>query len=297
MALELKQIRGNTYYLKGSVNSGVYIIDDNKCILIDTGLDETIGRQILRVLEGANLIPTAIINTHSHADHFGANAVVKQRSGARVYATPFEKAVIENPYLEPFYLFSAAPFRELENKFLMGIPCRVDSAIEFPDLEFDDFPVKIIPLKGHSPQQIGVATPDNVLFAADSYFSPEIIDKYKLPYFSDITNTLKTLESLKTSEYAYYLPCHGEVTTAPQKAIDKNISAIQDTRELILEMLNTPMTREEIMAVVVERYNIKLSSTQYVLTLSAVSAYLSHLKNENLLKIEYNKGGLYWKKK
>jgi len=87
------------------------------------------------------------------------------------------------------------------------------------------------------------------------------------------------------------------VTTAPQKAIDKNISAIQDTRELILEMLNTPMTREEIMAVVVERYNIKLSSTQYVLTLSAVSAYLSHLKNENLLKIEYNKGGLYWKKK
>jgi hypothetical protein len=62
-------------------------------------------------------------------------------------------------------------------------------------------------------------------------------------------------------------------------------------------MLNTPMTREEVMAGVAERYSIKLNPAQYVLTLSAVSAYLSHLKNENLLKIEYNKGGLYWKKK
>ena len=192
------KLKGNTYYIDSAVNIGLISDDNGRTIIIDTGLDDDMGRRILKFMRDQNLTPSAIINTHSHADHCGGNNFIVKRTSIPVYATYFEKQLIECPLLEPFYLFSASPLKEMKNKFLMAKESNVNHIIEEGEIEIQGIPLKIIPLFGHSPGMIGVASYDNVLFVGDAFFSPYILDKHGLGYFTDIKNTLKSLEYLKT---------------------------------------------------------------------------------------------------
>ncbi|MGH2533794.1 MAG: MBL fold metallo-hydrolase [Thermomicrobiales bacterium] len=71
----------------GGVNVGVVRADGNRCIMVDTGLNETNAKRVLKAIReelGGEVV--AILTTHGHADHFGGNAAVVKRTGARVYA-------------------------------------------------------------------------------------------------------------------------------------------------------------------------------------------------------------------
>lgn len=286
----LKNIKGNTYYIKGRVNTGVYVYKDNRCVVIDTGSSNDWGRKIHKALEAADLEPELIINTHSHADHYGGNDLLIKRTSAEVAASGIEAAIILNPYLEPFYLYSAHPPKELHNRFLMGKECRVDRIIEPGDFSIGAANLEIVDLKGHSPGQIGVATPDDVLMAADSYFASEIIEKYKLPYFTNIGDTLDTLKRLKNADYSFYLPCHGELSEDIKDEIDINEKAIHETIGVIRWALIRPMTREELLVHLCEEYGLELNITQYYLNQSTLSAYLSYMTDGGMLR-SYVKGG------
>ena len=114
------QLSEKVYYIPNLANIGV-IKDGNNAILIDSGLDDNTAKKILKVLEKENLILKAIINTHSHADHCGGNAYLKEKAQVKIYAPEIESGIIENPILEPLYLFSGAnPISDLKNKFLMA---------------------------------------------------------------------------------------------------------------------------------------------------------------------------------
>ncbi|MDQ3780536.1 MAG: MBL fold metallo-hydrolase, partial [Chloroflexota bacterium] len=81
--------------IPGGVNIGVLRGDGDRLILVDTGLNETNGRKVLRAARdevGGEVV--AILTTHAHADHFGANAAVVKRTGARVYAPAFDEAAL-----------------------------------------------------------------------------------------------------------------------------------------------------------------------------------------------------------
>ncbi|MBA1334833.1 MAG: hypothetical protein HPY66_0453 [Firmicutes bacterium] len=279
----LQRIKGDTYYIKGPVNAGVYIYEDRNCVIIDTGNDDDSGRKIFKTLEGEGLEASSIINTHSHADHFGGNRFLIKRTGAEVMATQIEAAIISNPYLEPFYLFSAHPLKKLQNKFLMGKESRVDRVIEPGVLDLGERTIEIIDLKGHSPGQIGIATPDGVLFTADAFFSSAIVDKYKLPYFTNLRDTIDTLNRLKQTDYEFYLPCHGECITEIKGEVDVNLRAIENTIDMLKQKLTVPMSREEIIALVCSEYGVDLNVSQYYLSQSCISAYLAYLTNEGVL--------------
>jgi len=290
----LKKIKGNTYYLKGPVNAGVYVYEGNSCVVVDTGIDDDAGRKLLKAVDAMGLEISAIINTHSHADHFGGNEIIIKRTGAEVMTKKIEAAIITNPYLEPFYLFSAHPLKTLQNKFLMGKESRVDRYIETGEYELGSVKINIIDLKGHSPAQIGVATPDGVLFTADAYFSSKIIKKYRLPYFTNINDTIQTLKMLKEMEYAYYLPCHGKCVEDIRDEIKVNLDAIYETIDFIHKKLVKPMSREEIVASICKEYGIKLNINQYYLTHSCVSAFLSYMTDEGMLKTLTENYQLKW---
>lgn len=285
MGYKLVHIKGNTYYLDGAAKIGIIKNPENpsKSIVVDTGLDDDAGRRLLKIMQENGMGVGTIINTHSHADHCGGNYIVKSRTGCKIYAPPFDKGLIEYPELEPFYLYSAYPLKELDSKFLKAKGTKVDYVLEEGKLDIDGVGLDIVPLPGHMPGLVGVATSDSVLFAGDSFFSEYILEKHGIPYFTGIGDAMRTLESLKHMGYDYYVPSHGDALESPEKTLDANIRVLKANIVYIADICRTALDREEIVARLIGRYGINQSISQYYLTVSTASAFLSHMTNEGML--------------
>jgi glyoxylase-like metal-dependent hydrolase (beta-lactamase superfamily II) len=293
----LRKILGNTYYLPGPVNIGIYDHGDGCCTAIDTGIDKDSGRKILKALEKEKLTLVRIINTHAHADHFGGNAFLVRRLKVEVWAPPIEAGIILYPELEPLYLYSAQPLPDLQTKFLQAAASPVDKIIEPGEKTAEG--LEILPLPGHSPGQIGVATPDGVLFSGDAYFAIDTLEKYFLPYFVDIPRAKETISRLlATNQYRYYLPCHGILSDDPQKTLAANLERLQEIDEFILSSLKRESkTREALLAELILTHNLLLNPAQYHLYNSTLGAHLSGLVVENKLEFIFCKGKMHWQLK
>ena len=108
-------------------------------------------RGVLLVADELDVTLEAVFITHAHADHFGGAYLLQRRAEVPLYAPALEAAMMENPIIEPLYLFGgASPIKELRNKFTLAKPCRVDHVVEEPGvLEIGPFQVEVIPLPGH----------------------------------------------------------------------------------------------------------------------------------------------------
>src|ERR1700693_3874801 len=217
--MQLIQLPEHSWVIQGGANIGV-IAYEGRCLIIDSGMDKDTGRDILNQVKKLGLTPTALLVTHAHADHFGGAQYLVRQTGLKVYATRVEAAVMSGPILEPLYLFSGAqPPRELQHKFLLAKPCLVDTVLEGNEQAVDHIPLRVIPLPGHSIEQVGVAFGDT-FFVGDAFFTPEILDKHRIPFYTDIQIGLSTLTTLKThiETFKYVVAGHGEIYTATEKA-------------------------------------------------------------------------------
>ena len=294
----MEEVTENAFYIPGAVNTGV-IKMGSEAVLIDTGLDREAGRKILRVLERKGLSVKAIINTHSHADHFGGNSFIVRRTDAKVYAPEIEAGIIQYPYIEPLYLFSAHPVKDLQNRFLMAQASRVDFilkeglGLEGMESLNSELKLEIIPLYGHSPRQIGV-TVDGVLFCADSVFSKEVIDKYKIPLFMDIEKQKQTLSFLEKSKFDLYVPCHAQPTSDISELIEVNLGIMERVEEFLATKSGTT---DEILRRLCKEFGIKLRDfTSYALMAATLKAYLGYLYDKGVLEAEFG-DTVYWKGK
>lgn len=297
MAYKLVHIIGNSYMLEGAVNLGVYHRGKGKCTLIDSGIDDDVGKRAINILKEEGMEIDSIINTHSHADHIGGNAIIQKRLDCEIYASKIEAAIIENPILEPFYLFSAAPPSFLQNKFLMAKPSKVTKVVREGNLDIEGSKFEIINLPGHSLEHIGVVTLDGVFYSGDAYFSKDIIEKHGFPFFQDIDDALKTLEYLNNIKYPFYVPCHGMLDYNIEELIKLNMKAINDAIDLILENLDQPKSTEELSQIIFRHYKINQNSEQYYLTRATLSAYLAYLNNKGNIECQFFEEQLKWQKK
>ena len=286
--MDLVKIGDNLYYIPAPTNIGVIVLEMG-AFVVDSGLDEDSGRKILRALEKNGLKLVGIINTHSHADHCGGNRYLKRRTSARIYAPRGEVCFIENTLLEPIFLFSgASPPEEMKNRFLMAQPSEVDGNAE----ELNE--VRVISLKGHSIDQIGVIF-DDVLFCADSVFSRKVIEKHGIPYHFDVDEERRTLEILRESRYRLYVPSHAEPVPDIKGLVEVNLEAIRIVEESLMESLKENKKTDDIIAGVLKRMKIEVKDIgQYMLLRSAIMAYLSSLRNRKMIKPELRDGVLMW---
>ena len=293
--LELIVVTGNVAYIPGAVNIGV-LRNGERCAVIDTGLDRDSGRNIRKALEAEWLKLEAIINTHSHADHFGGNDYLTRTLKAKVYAPSIESGIIENPILEPVYLFhGATPIRNLRNKFVLAKPSPVDHIIEPGKLEIIGLEVEIIPLPGHCFNQVGVLV-DNVLFCADTVFSERVIDKYRIPVVQDVGSHLETLDKLKGMECIKFIPGHTKPVEDIRGLVAKNIATTRGIIDDIKALLDEPKTTERVMSELCTSYGLDLTVVQqYYLIHMTIMAYLGYLYDEKLIDIEIEGNLLQWK--
>lgn len=293
--MKLNKIKGNTYFIDSPTNIGVYAFKNKFCLLIDSGINDSAAKKFDEVLNDNNLHPKYIINTHAHSDHCGGNHYFKENySGTQVYTSKKEKIFIENPELLPIISASSNPMK----KFLKHIkPLEVDFILEYGINKINDEKFETIPLGGHSKEHIGVITPEKVCFLGDSIFSTDTLDKYAFPFLFNVEKEIETLNRIKEIDAEYFVISHGKDILNKEEIISlahRNLENLDYHINTIIELLDQPYTREDILENIILLNDISMSLREYMLNLSSLSSFLAYLCDKGLVDYSIEDGKLYY---
>lgn len=286
-------------YVPGGVNVGVLRGEDGRVVLVDTGLNETSGKKALRAVREAGWGEVAaILTTHAHADHFGGNAAVVKRTGARVYAPVLDEAVLRYPLLQPTLLYGGAdPLDALRGRFLLADPSPVDAVIEAGTVGVAGIGVAVVPLPGHSPNQVGYLV-DGVFFCADVVLPAAVLDKYRIPYLYSVTDHLRSLAAAVRVPFSVAVPGHGPTLTAEEFAelVALNRALIDAVAERVLVLVAEPATAEAVLTGLLRYFGAEVvDAPGYYLLQPTALAFLSHLAREGSVAHEVRDGRALWR--
>lgn len=290
--MTLEQIAGPAHYLPGRVNIGV-LLGEKEAAFIDTGLDDGAARKAAQAVEELGLKVTAIVNTHAHADHCGGNAFLRKRTKAKIYASPVEAAFIQHTQIEPFYLFGAAPFPAIDSKWFHAAPAPVDRLLE-GTLRLCGTDLEILPLPGHSINQVGILTPD-VAFLGDALMAPDLLERYPIQYCYDVLAHRETLASLQAVQKSWYVGAHFNPTADLEGLLAANRRNLERTSAAVLDAVAAPAGTEEIVARVASALGVfPMDPAAYMLNSAAVKAHLSAHAREGRLALEIREHRPLW---
>lgn len=293
--MEFINVKGNTWVACGPVNIGAYV-ENGEAVLIDSGNDSSSGRKILRLAQEKEWKIKLIINTHFHADHVGGNAFIQKRTGCGIAASEKEAPFINMPEMEPEILWSGRAPKAISNKFLQAEPSMVTMILE-PDSFIKKFSLKITPLPGHAHGQIGVTTPDNVFFTADSVISERILNKYGIPFTADYCNAMSTFDKLEQSHADFFVPSHGDICKEITETVIANRRCLSVLKDEILEICSESSTKDDIVGKLASMHSLDMNISQYVLIQSTVAAILSPIIDSGEIVCSFERGTLSLKRK
>lgn len=296
---ELINLVGNSWYIQAPVNIGLYKLSDDEVVLVDSGNDKEAAKKVLAIIQSNNWNLRMIVNTHSNADHIGGNAYLQEKTNCRITATRLESAFMNDPILEPSLLFGAYPNLKLRNKFLEAQPCCVTDIISYGEGRgaIDETNLRAIALPGHFMDMIGVMTPDNVFFAADSLFSETVLNKYHITFIYNVKSFLQTLDMIEQIDASVFVPSHAAPVADIKPLVATNRKKVHEVTETILHHCVTPINFEMLLQKLFDHYSLKLNFNQYVLVGSTVKSYLSYLYDLNLIEAIFENNMLLWVKK
>lgn len=286
--MELKKVTDDIFYIEDPTNIPI-IISNNGVFVVDTGMDKDKGKKIRKIIEELSLRPTYLILSHHHADHTGGAKYLKEYFNLKIISSKNEKVFIENPMLEPIYLSEGAiPMDEFLGKWVKAEGVLVDLTTD--DFNVGDF--EFLDLKGHSLGMIGVRK-GRFIFASDSFFSKEIVDKHIVPYFHDFDQFIFHLEELKDMDCDLILPSHGTLYTK-EDAIDTinyNLTRIKEVESAVVEAIKTPKTLSQVM----QTLNLQVNDVVvFTLIESSIKSILHSHINRGTAEAFVEKSNLYY---
>lgn len=259
--------------------------------LIDSGNDKEAGKKVQKMLAANNWTLAGIINTHSHADHIGGNKLLIDRLGCKAYSTPVEGNISKFTQLEPSMLYGGYPCKPLRSKFLMAqsSPCSDIAGAPLPE------GMIWFRLGGHCVDMIGVKTPDDVYFLADCMSGENIAEKYHVNYIYDVRAYLETLDMVCMLEGRCFIPAHAEPTDDVRPLAEVNRNKVLEIIGFILELCESPISPDDIIKRVFDRYELTMDFGQYALVGSTLRSYLSYLCDEGRIKPDFADNRLLWR--
>lgn len=298
--IPIKLIKGHTYYHDSIVCQGGYR-HENLWFMIDTGNDDSSARKSIRDIEDIHV--KYVFNTHSHADHCGGNAFIQKRFNAAIIAPELEASFIENPLLEPVYLYGAIPPEEMKNKFLYAKPSKVNHVISNDkDLTLTfknskEYSFKLINLKGHSPNMFGIITPDAIAFLGDALMGEKFLEKHALIFTFDVEAHLASLEHLKNISADGYVIAHGGYYETIDSLIEQNKISLNNASQSILDLCkNEPLTFDDLHHGLAVQFRLKEILSTNRLNRSVIKAHVQYLVDSKELAFEIDQGKLLIRK-
>lgn len=281
--MRLINIKGNSFYIKGGTNTGVYIFDDKSALIIDPGLPGARPRNIIRDLERDGIEVKWIINTHEHNDHYGAGYQFKDKFKDLInMSSKDSKSYIDNPIL-----FSAYIMGGNTNEFLNTIltnknmeTVSIDKTIEPGTIIINNEYIEIIDLKGHTLGSIGVLTKDKVFFIGDTLVSEELLSKFELLFLFDIEAYLKSLSILETIDFEYVVLGHGKKVLSRKETLElakKHELCVKKYLNQLRELTKEPKNLESILKIILNENKLSYNYKEYHFFKSTLVSMISHL--------------------
>lgn len=259
-------------------------------MLIDAGLEEQAMKKVLKTLKSKELPITHLFITHAHADHYGGAEYLQRQQEVFTIAPKFEAAILQEPMLEPLYLFHGVnPIQEWRNKFLEGKPIKVDLILEEAgEVSVGESRFQTVDLPGHSYHQLAVIVED-ILFAADAYFGVEVIHKHGIPYIVDARQTMESLEKIKNLPCAGAVPGHGSYEEDFIATIEENLQVHHDIENLLYTLVNQEedgISIEQLVTKACTEKGLTIRNVpSFMLFRTAVTAYLTKLIQEGRVEL------------
>jgi glyoxylase-like metal-dependent hydrolase (beta-lactamase superfamily II) len=201
-------------------------------LLIDTGCPRT-SQELLSVIEGLRL--ERIVNTHSHEDHIGGNAILQQRFGVEILAHPLALPILSEP--KRLHL-------QLYRRFIWGNPAPSQGSPIGEVITTGRYSFKVIPTPGHSEDHLSLYEPhQGWLFSGDAYIGG--LDK-ALQANSDIYAIIASLRRLSTLPAKRLFQGSGTVRDDPQEAIEKKAEYLEELGEKVRRLHSQGLSPKEI---------------------------------------------------
>jgi glyoxylase-like metal-dependent hydrolase (beta-lactamase superfamily II) len=294
----LQQVTDRVYVVPGGTNVGVVRAEGDGVLLIDTGLNDTTARKVLHaVRDHLKGEVQAILTTHGHADHFGANAFVVNRTNARVHAPDIDELVLRHPIMQPVFLYGGAdPLDTLRGRFLLAESGPVDAVLEPGQQVVEGVDMHVVSLSGHSMNQLGFVV-DDVFFCADVVFPQSALEKYRIPYLYGLTEHLDSLDYAAGIECRLAVPGHGPLEESLAIPVERNREVIERVITAMLGLLTEPKSTDEVCSGVFEALDVPVLDDQgFYLLRPTIAAYLSHLQRLGEVGHEIQHRGGVWRR-
>lgn len=296
--MDILNVKGNTYCIDtGMTYIPFYKINDEEIIMLDTGWKKGEREGIEEVLESNNFKVTAILNSHAHIDHIGNNSYFKDKYNSIIAMSAYEALICSSEINLKLY-FASETLRFVKEHYGHMV-CKTDIIIKENQHEILLCGVnfKIIPTPGHSPAHISIITPDDVAYIGDSLISYEVMEGAKMPYAYILSEDMKSKAKLYDLNCSKYVVAHKGIYNNITKLIDDNIDFYESRAMRIYEVIDRPMTMEDIMKVSIKNFNIHVNNIyKYYFMERMLKSYVEYLYEIEKLKLIIENGFLKYTK-
>lgn len=289
--MKLQRVFGNTYFIKGGTNTGVYLFENKNALLIDPGLSGLRPKNMINMFENEKIIPKYIVNTHEHEDHVGACAQIKYvYPEVEIMASEDAKLFIERPELFSDFILGGKHNKFLTEKLFHRNTEKisVDAIICEGKLQKNGVDFEVINLKGHTSGSIGILTSDGVLFAGDLLIGEETLRKYDFLFLQDVEEYLKSLDIVKSLDFNYIVLAHGKKVLDKNDTIlliEKHKQAVHKYLCQIIENLKVPMNVDTLLKKIIKENELTYNYKEYYFFRTSLVSFISYLAD--LDKINY----------
>lgn len=280
---KLIQCAENTYCLKCFANTGVYHLGNGEVILIDSCDHKKSYTDLDAQLEERGWRVKLIINTHAHVDHIFGDRFFKEKYGCEVCSSRIESHMTDISDIEGRIYFNAVPINRKNNYFFKPVSTfsKPLSDVTLPK------GFEILPLPGHTFDMIGVKTPDDVWFLGDAVLSKGTFESYKLPFFFDVNESIKTQKMLTKLEGKLFVPSHSPACEDIAPLALYNADCLEKLKDYFLS-ISGGRTVEEIFVLCCKELDLKFGMDQFGKLIFTVKCFLQALIDDGKLTADIN---------